>query len=75
MLINSTCLLVVVVVLCIFVNTRRRRNKNPLPPGPKPLPLIGNLLDFPKGHGGKFWAKHAVSYGAHICLSYPGCTY
>ena len=48
--------------LIIRHHTRVRRL--PLPPGPSSLPLIGNVLDFPDTHEGRFWAKHKDLYGA-----------
>lgn len=54
------CLLYVILRITL---SQRVRYSFPLPPGPKPLPLIGNALDFPDSHEGRFWAKHENLYG------------
>ena len=63
--------IVVVLVVLVSVTIRRIRDNRrlPLPPGPKPLPFIGNALDFPDSHLGRFWAKHKDLYGKYGTLS------
>ncbi|KAJ7723816.1 cytochrome P450 [Mycena metata] len=47
--------------LCYHLYTRK--NTLPLPPGPKGWPLIGNVLDMPKSHPWKTFARWGEIYG------------
>lgn len=62
---NALVLLVALaLLLCLVLRSVLRREAVPLPPGPKGLPFIGNILQMPRAHIERGFAKLSEKYGA-----------
>lgn len=48
----------------LFLRRATQRKELPLPPGPKGLPIIGNVLQMPRTHIERGFAKLSEKYGA-----------
>ncbi|KAJ7127635.1 cytochrome P450 [Mycena epipterygia] len=56
--------------LCYYMYTRK--STMPLPPGPKGWPIIGNVLDMPKSHAWKTFARWGDIYGGIMSITLLG---
>ncbi|KAJ7133346.1 cytochrome P450 [Mycena epipterygia] len=56
--------------LCYYIYTRK--STMPLPPGPKGWPIIGNVLDMPKSHAWKTFARWGDIYGGIMSITLLG---
>ena len=48
----------------LFLRRATQQKELPLPPGPKGLPIIGNVLQMPRTHIERGFAKLSEKYGA-----------
>ncbi|KAJ7726441.1 cytochrome P450 [Mycena maculata] len=57
--------------VCVWYHFYTRKSL-PLPPGPKGWPLIGNVLDMPKSHAWKTFARWGDLYGGIMSITLLG---
>ncbi|EPS99982.1 hypothetical protein FOMPIDRAFT_1123320 [Fomitopsis schrenkii] len=70
---NALVLLVALaLLLCLVLRSVLRREAVPLPPGPKGLPFIGNILQMPRAHIERGFAKLSEKYGDLIYMEVLG---
>ncbi|KAJ7482980.1 cytochrome P450 [Mycena galericulata] len=63
---------IVATVVALGCHLYTTRKSLPLPPGPKGWPLIGNVLDMPKSHAWKTFARWGDIYGGIMSITLLG---